>query len=80
MLCLGPLLMNQKITIDLYEILYLKMHPYQLSVEPLIDFEQASNGVNPEVVGAVTLQDGVCDAAVDLAVQVFSQNLGKHKR
>jgi len=49
--------------------------PYEFSVEPLIDFEQSRNGVDPEVVAAVAFQDRVGDSPVHLAVQVFCQDL-----
>ena len=71
-----PVLTNCKITIDSFlPLLYSETHPYQLSVQALIDFEQAGDGVNPELVATVPLQYGVGDVAVDLAVQVLSQQL-----
>ena len=71
-----PVLTNRKITIDSYlPLLYSQTYPYQLSVQTLIDFEQAGDGVNPELVATVPLQYGVGDVAVDLAVQVLSQQL-----
>lgn len=51
------------------------MHPYQFSVEPLIDFEQSCYRINPEVVATVAFQDGVGDSPIHLAVQVFGQYL-----
>lgn len=53
------------------------VHPYQFSVEPLVDFEQSCDGVNPEVVATVTFQDGVGDPPIHLAVQIFCQYLQK---
>ena len=70
------MLTNRKITIDsVLPLLYLETHPHQLSVQTLIDFEQAGDGVNPELVATVPLQYGVGNVAVDLAVQVLCQQL-----
>ena len=63
------------LSIPILPLLYSETHPYQLSVQTLIDFEQAGDGVYPELVVTVTLQYGVGDVAVDLAVQVLSQQL-----